>query len=214
MYIGVSGIDGSGKSTLINIINKFIGSTLKRKASLCDAMKPGCYNIELKNVETIFGRKKYYDDFFSPEIINLAFCADLYENYHNIIEPNINEGNVVISHRSRLCCRVYSEVFSDKLSIVEALIESVPFPDLLFYLKTSPDVAIRRVQGRQVKEGIPIVRKENIQVFEKAIKLYDTQILKSNSNIITINGDMRIDIIEKEVKEILQTYFETVSKFV
>lgn len=118
MYIGVSGIDGSGKTTLINIINDFISDSLKQKTVLCDAMKPGCYNSELKRVETLLGSPKCYDDFFSPEIVNLAFCADLYENYHNVIEPNIDEGNVVISHRSRLCCRVYSEVFSDKLSIV------------------------------------------------------------------------------------------------
>lgn len=46
MYIGVSGIDGSGKTTLINIINDFISDSLKQKTVLCDAMKPGCYNSE------------------------------------------------------------------------------------------------------------------------------------------------------------------------
>lgn len=207
MYIAVSGIDGSGKSTLLNILNDYINNSLKKKTLLCDAMKPGFYNAELKNIENVLCNQRYYDDFFSPELVNLAFCADLYENYYNIIEPNIKEGKVVISHRSRLCCRVYSEVFSEKLSVVEELLELVPFPDLLFYLKTSPDVAMERVRRRQKKEGIPIVRKENIQVFEKAVKLYDLQIQKRSENIIAIDGDMQIEKVEREVKELLHSYF-------
>lgn len=206
MYIGVSGIDGSGKTTLINIIDKYIKTSLKRKTTICDAMKPGCYNSELKYLERFLNLNESYDEYFSPEMINLGFCADLYENYYNIIQPKLLEGNVLISHRSRLCCRVYSEVFSEKLNLVDEILKLVPFPDILFYLKTSPEVAIKRVYSREKKEGIPVVKKENIRVFEKACKLYDEQIEKVSANIIIINGDMEIEKIEKNIKKSLIQY--------
>lgn len=167
MYIGISGIDGSGKTTISKIISDFISTNFNAKTFLCDAMKPGCYNNELRGVEKLLNDNELYDEFFSREIVNLAYSADLYENYTNIIKPKQDKGYIVISHRSRLCCRVYSEIFSEKLAIVNTIMQSVPFPDILFYLKTSPEIAMDRIYRREKKEGIPICKKENLSTFKK-----------------------------------------------
>lgn len=206
MYIGVSGVDGSGKTTIIESISDFLREITKKKVVVCDAMKGGGYNAELRKTDGYLDGKRTFDTFFSPEIVNLAYCADLYENYHNIIQPALCGDRIVVSHRSRLCCKVYSEVFSAKMNLVNLLLNAVPFPDLLIYLRTSPEIALKRVYSREKKEGIPVGRKENLQVFKKANELYDIEIGKTSANIIVINGDQEKEKVEKEVREVLETY--------
>lgn len=208
MYIGISGIDGSGKTTIIKTVSDYLRSFSEKRIVICDAMKEGGYSAELRKTEEHLDAKRTFDTFFSPEIVNLTYCADLYENYNNIIQPELHKGSIVISHRSRLCCKVYSEVFSEKMNLVDLLLDSVPFPDLLIYLKTSPEIALKRVYNREKQEGIPVGRKENLQVFKKANRLYDIEIKKASANVVVINGNMEKRNVEEKVKDILEKYLE------
>jgi len=164
----ISGIDGSGKTTVAEMLKKYLGESGIQNVVIVDAMKGGCYTRQLREC---FDNKDEIRSKFSPELLNLTWSADLVYTYENIVKPHINAGTHVIMHRSDLCCRVYSKLFSEDDTISQKLIDTLEIQsDLHIYLDVMPDIAYRRILIRN--QNHPLVFKEKIECMRKAYELY------------------------------------------
>lgn len=164
----ISGIDGSGKTTVAEGIKNYLLGVGIENVVIVDAMKGGCYTRQLKecSVDNTNMRQK-----FSPELLNLTWSADLLYTCEKIVKPYLEKGYYVILHRSDLCCRVYSKVFAKKDFISERLIDTTDIqPDLHFYLHIPPELAYERIAIRNGGQAIEV--KEKIEYLEKAAEIY------------------------------------------
>ncbi len=190
LFITVSGIDGSGKSTCIAWIYDYLIGLGIRDVSVVDCMKPGHYTALLKHISEEKGTGMR--ECFSPDMINLTWTSDLIYNRIKIIEPVLRRGGTVISHRSELCCRVYSHLFSEECDVIERMLLPMKCDDILeFYVDTTPDKAFERIQRRGYIIGDD--SKEKMEYLIKAHELYGKFLMTEeyeNVRIIGNNGDV------------------------
>ena len=194
--IMISGIDGSGKTTVAEGIKNYLLGVGIKNVVIVDAMKGGCYTCQLKecSVDNTNMRQK-----FSAELLNLTWSADLLYTYENIVKPYLEKGYYVILHRSDLCCRVYSKVFAENDFISERLIDTADIrPDLHFYLHIPPELAYGRIAIRSGGQAIEV--KEKIEYLKKAAEIYQQYLKDARyKNVISINASVSI----KKVMEII-----------
>ena len=182
--IMISGIDGSGKTTIAEGIKNYLLGVGIKNVVIVDAMKGGCYTRQLKecSVDNTNMRQK-----FSAELLNLTWSADLLYTYENIVKPYLEKGYYVILHRSDLCCRVYSKVFAENDFISARLIDIADIrPDLHFYLYISPELACGRIAIRNGGQAIEI--KEKIEYMKKAAEIYQYYLNEVRyNNVISVD---------------------------
>lgn len=188
--IMLSGIDGSGKSTLAASLQRSLDARGQRSV-IVDAMKNGHYMEQLKRItrEGAALRER-----FSAEMLNLAWTADLLYNFHNVVCPAMEDGYLVIMHRSDLCCRVYSEVFAAQDALSQRLLDALELPPHRnFFLRLSPEKAYARICGRNWEKALEI--KEQLACLERADALY-RQHLQTARYRETISLDAERPVLE------------------
>lgn len=194
----VSGIDGSGKSTC-SIIIKDILESIGGKAVIVDAMKNGIF------VDTLKDNSKYlnYDDLrsdLSPELLNLAWTSDLIYNYETNVRRYLNQGYNVILHRSELCCRVYSKLFSSQSNLVDSALDNYHFDySMSFFVDTAPELALKRINERSCSKRV--TGKETLSNLRLASDLYKEYLASPKyKHIHKIDGSLFISDIKKELE--------------
>lgn len=202
--IMISGIDGSGKTTVAEGIKNYLLGVGIKNVVIVDAMKGGCYTRQLKecSVDNTNMRQK-----FSAELLNLTWSADLLYTCENIVKPYLGKGYYVILHRSDLCCRVYSKVFAEKDFISERLIDTTDIqPDLHLYLHIPPELAYERIAIRNGGQAIEM--KEKIEYLKKAAEIYQYYLNEVRyNNVISVDTSFKkkhvMMLILEKITEIL-----------
>lgn len=198
----ISGIDGSGKSTIAEGIKNYLHGIGIENVVVVDAMKGGCYTRQLKecSVDNANIRQK-----FSPELLNLTWSADLLYTYENIVKPYLEKGYYIILHRSDLCCRVYSKVFAENDFISERVIDTADIQsDLHFYLHISPDLAYKRISLRNGVQAIEV--KEKIEYLKKAAEIYQYYLNEVRyKNVISVDTSAFL-------KKVMEMVFEKITE--
>lgn len=201
----ISGIDGSGKTTVAEEIKNYLLGVGIENVVVVDAMKGGCYTRQLKkcSVNNTNMRQK-----FSPELLNLTWSADLLYTYENIVKPYLEKGYYVILHRSDLCCRVYSKIFAEKDFISERLIDSTDIqPDLHIYLHISPELAYERIATRNGEQTIEL--KEKIEYLKKAAEIYQLYLSDVRyKNVISVEAGLGKKQVMVMILEIISEILE------
>jgi len=136
LLIVVEGVDGSGKSTQLEMLQNWLNAngfaTVKTEWTSSETVRPLIKKI--KKTETIV----------SPETFSLLGLADFAERYDKIIEPSLRAGKIVLC--DRYIYTAYARDTSRGLDLpwIEHLYSFAPKPDLAFYFHVKPEVAISR----------------------------------------------------------------------
>lgn len=144
--ITISGIDGSGKSACAKWIMEALASH-GTNSIVVHAMKEGFFTENLRSE----AKKRQSDlrNFYTPEMINLSWTADMIYVYETRVRSLLDKNTVVILHRSDLCCRVYSRVFAPDSDMVDNILNNYNYySDINIYLDISPRVAAQRIEQR------------------------------------------------------------------
>jgi thymidylate kinase len=197
--IAVCGIDGSGKTTIANEIKQYFVSHGMERCIVIDAMKGGKYIEHLKTVAVQTGISMR--ELYSPEILNIAWSLDLIDKYENIVKPYLKKDYIVILHRSDLCCRTYSQLFSQRTSVINRILDNAAFQvDLHIYLDVEPEIAYHRIQARN--QGGNITEKEQLQRLRSAKHIYIDLLATSRySDVIRINGNEELNEILNSMRQ-------------
>jgi len=144
MFITFEGIEGSGKSTQIQLLKEFFE---KKAQKAFFTKEPGSSEVG-KKIRSVLLNKE--NKIFPQTEIFLIF-ADRVQHVQEIIKPNLNEGKIVISDRyydSSIAYQGQREGV-DKTEIYELInMLDLPTPDITFLLDLPVDIGLKRAKNR------------------------------------------------------------------
>lgn len=142
LYIVIEGVDGAGKDTQLELIKTLLpeDTVYTREPRGTDI------GVMLRNIIT--------DNVLEPKTETLLFYAARNELAHDVIQPALEAGKIVVSNRNELTTYAYqisAREREDLLPLVEYLSESVlgdVKPDLCIYFDISAETRKERMQKR------------------------------------------------------------------
>lgn len=204
--ISFSGIDGSGKSTLINCLKEYLNKIGILNVSICDAAKPCVYNNKINSIAQSLNGNMF--NVFGTDLVNFCYAIDYIKNLEYQVIPALVNGDIVIMHRNEMCCKAYSMAYNCNMRILNRILSSFPRPDLHFYLDIDPGISIERLNKRRKTTGETPTYKENYDTLTKVRNNYFSLIQNEYSSVQIV--DASLDVIE--VNNIIQNKVNTLLK--
>ena len=195
IFIVFEGIDGSGKTTQINQLSKWIkGSNLiPEKNQLVITREPGGTKLGNSIRSLLLNNSKETTPYSITEL--LLYAADRAQHVNEIIRPSLNKGDWVLSDRftgSTLAYQGYGRKLDIKLiKNLETIATQGIAPDITFLLDISVEESIKRrisrKEDRMEKEGRDFL--SNVSLGFKALcenhKWKKISAIKSEEEIIS-----------------------------
>lgn len=229
MFIIVDGIDGCGKSTVINTWREALAKQGNPVFDLKKYMQEtGRYPelSELNGYDFIFSAEPTYVGIgavirqelikngtnYPVEAIAEAYALDrliLYTKLHVLL---LKAGKCIIQDRSITTSLAYQSLADPKFTMKK--ISTLPGnklalkyrPDYLILVKINPQEAAQRLNKRTGKkddvifENLPFLKKSAKQFFSSELKTIFT---KRGTKVINLNGNQKIDIMKQEANKLL-----------
>ena len=207
-FIVFEGIDGSGKTTQINELSKWLARTdlIHRNNQLIITREPGG-TVLGKSIRSLLldnAKEK------SPDSITelLLYAADRSQHVNEIIRPTLNKGDWVISDRfcgSTLAYQGYGRKLDIKLiKELEIIATQGISPDITFLLDIPVEESIKRRRNRKddriEKEGIEFLSNVSLgfQALSEENKWKKISAINSKEKIISeIQAEIKKLIINK-----------------
>ena len=194
-FIVFEGIDGSGKTTQINQLSKWLVGTdlIPKNKQLVITREPGGTKLG-KSIRSLLLDTSVEK---TPDSITelLLYAADRSQHVNEIIRPTLNQGDWIISDRfcgSTLAYQGYGRNLDKKLiKDLETIATQGVSPDITFLLDIPVEESIKRRKNRKndriEKEGIEFL--SNVSIGFKALsegnKWKRISAMNSKENIIS-----------------------------
>ena len=205
-FIVIEGIDGSGKTTQIKELSKWLNATnlIPANNKLVITREPGGTKLGKSIRSLLLDTSKE----IKPDSITelLLYAADRAQHINEIIRPSLNKGDWVISDRfcgSTLAYQGYGRKLDIKLiKTLETIATQGISPDITFLLDIPVDESIKRRMNREEdrmeKEGREFLSNvsQGFKILSKNHKWTIISALKSKEDIISD--------IKYEIKKLLK----------
>jgi dTMP kinase len=198
--IVVEGIDGSGKSTQIKLLEKWL-----RFKNIPVFLTEWNSSEAIKEV-TSKGKKK---EKLTPTTFSLLHATDFADRYEKNIFPLLRAGYLVLADRYVYTAYARDIVRGCNPNWVKKVYEYALKPDLVFYFRVPVDVAAERIlSGRPrlkyYEAGMDLDLSNDIydsyRIFQsRIIEQYDKMITKEN--FVVIDGTYNIEQQQKLVRD-------------
>lgn len=196
MFIVFEGLDGSGQSTQIALLEKYLklkGKKVHVTAEPSSSLIGGLIRAVLTHHWKL-----------SNMGLQLLYCADRAHHLETEVYPALKKGNIVLSSRYFFSTIAFGSLNHD-IKWLEKINEKFPKPDLTFFIKVSPKECLKRLNMSRFRKEIF----EKEQKMEKVIKTY-IKIGKSKKykNFFTINGEQNIDKVSQDIIKIIDRFIK------
>lgn len=199
-FVILEGLDGSGTETQTRLLADYFKEKNweTEKLSYPDYDKPigGIMINKFLNGE--------YD--FSTGVQLLMYIADFVKDKEKIVNHLKNEKSIMLSERYFLSTLAFQGMkgfpIEKAINIADSL--ELPKPDLIIYLKISPETSLNRKQKEKTNLDI---HERNIKLLKKVSSQYD-ELAKNNifGKWETTNAEKSINKVFEEIKNILNFY--------
>jgi dTMP kinase len=193
--IVVEGIDGSGKSTQLHLLDKWL-----RSLGLSVFFTEWNSSDVVKDI-TSKGKKKAL---LTPTTFSLLHATDFADRYERNISPLLEAGYFVLSDRYVYTAFARDVVRGCSPSWVRKVYSFAEVPDIAFYFRVPPDVAMDRIlEGRPklkyYEAGMDLDLSndeyESYRIFQsRIVDQYEVMVKKDNLAVI----DGTLDIEEQQ----------------
>lgn len=227
MFIMIDGIDGSGKSTVLEAWKKQLseeGNAIFDLKNYWQTQKKYPTLDEIRAYDFIFSCEPTYAPVgelirkelikrgsnYSPMAVAEAYSLDRLILYTKIIVPLLKEGKCVIQDRGISSSLTYQNAaglsFEEICALPGNKLALEYRPDFLVLTQVKPETAMQRLAGRTDKKDNVIFEKINFQA--NLAKIYDSAgfndiFLKHGAQISYLSAEEKIDIMEQEAKRLL-----------
>jgi dTMP kinase len=206
--IVVEGIDGSGKSTQLRLLEKWFQSK-----------DTSVFLTEWNSSETVRritskGKRKGR---LTPITFSLLHATDFADRYERNILPLLHAGYIVLADRYIYTAYARDIVRGCNPRWVRKVYEFAVKPDIVFYFKVPVDIAVERILSGRPKlkyyeAGMDLNLSndpyESYRIFQsRIIEQYDS--LASTENFTTIDGTMDIEESQRTLRDIVMKMLPT-----
>lgn len=201
-FIAFEGIDGSGKSTQINIL----AERLRKKGNYCyTTMEPTNSPIGSLIHQIMMGRIKT-----DNKVIAGLFVADRLDHLLNDVDgivDKINEGTTVITDRYYFSSYAYHSVDMPMEWVIGANEQSsnILRPTITVFIDVDPDIAVERIAKNRFHQELFEKKSRLVKVRENYIKAFKR--LEEEENYVVINGNQSPEAISRDIWEAVKKYF-------
>jgi len=191
VLISIEGIDGSGKSTLAN---KLRDKLKKDNLGVILTYEPGDSELG-KHLRQILNLRDF-DMCGKSEF--LLFAADRAQHFKDVIIPNLEKNKLILSDRmgdSSVAYQGYGrgeDIY--KIKEINKWAMQDQEPDMILYIKVSPELAVSRLKKRK---GKPTSFEKEKEKFTKRLVHGFEEIFKEKSNVVILDGEQEADILAK-----------------
>jgi dTMP kinase len=199
-FITLEGVEGSGKSTLINYIKDFLES---RGRSVVITREPGGIDIAEQIRSVILDKKNTQ---MEGRTEALLYAAARRQHLVEKVIPSLSDGKVVVCDRfidSSLAYQGYArglginEVFSvNEFAIGDFM------PDLTLYLDLDPQVGLNRIAKNKGRE-INRLDLEEIDFHIKVREGYEEVLKKYPKRIVRVDANQEIEKVILDTNKVL-----------
>lgn len=205
----VEGIDGSGKSTQIDLVFKWL-----------EAQGKTVYFSEWNSSELVKSTTRLgkQEKMFTPTTFSLLQATDFADRWENRILPMLKAGVIVLADRYAFTAFARDVARGVDPAWVRNLYSFAPLPDLAFYFRVPLDVAVERILSARAKIkyyeagmdlGLSESKVTSFRLFQQRIlDEYDKMV--NEFGLTVIDGTQPIQKQQKQVrtmvKKILQGF--------
>jgi dTMP kinase len=205
MFITFEGIDGSGKSTQIQLLKEMLE---KRNHVVTILREPGGNILSEQIRQLLLDSKEQVD----PRCELLLFTAARAQLVGSVIRPALEAGNIVICDRyidSSVAYQGYGRGLSiESIESINDFATAGLIPDITFIFDLSVDDAAKRAGFRSDDNQTKPDRMERSgdAFFERTKQGYLEIAKKSDRNIFIINANDAMNDIREQVESIVVSY--------
>lgn len=201
-FIAFEGIDGSGKSTQVNLLKKRLQSEKIKYYSTCEPTDSPIGSL----IHQIMTGRVLSDN----KVVAALFVADRLDhllNPTNGIYAKIMDGISVISDRYYFSSYAYHSVDMPMEWVIEANSQSAEIlrPSVTVFIDVNPDHALKRLSEARFQPELFETRERLISVREKYFEAFEK--LNNVENIVIIDGEKDEHTLEREIWEKIKVYF-------
>ena len=203
----VEGIDGSGKSTQIDLLHKWLQS----QGHSVYFSEWNSSALVKSTTKTAKKRK-----LFTPTTFSLLQCTDFADRWENRIYPMLKAGAVVLADRYAFTAFGRDVARGVDPEWVRNLYNFALQPDIALYFRVPLDVAVQRITSARAKlkyyeAGMDLnlseSRIESFRLFQQRIlKEYDDMV--NEFNLTVIDGNLTVQAQQRLVREIVKHELE------
>ena len=196
MFISFEGIEGSGKSTQIELIEELIRAKGYQVKKL---REPGTTELGEK-IRNIFLEKT--TETVDPITEAFLLYASRKHLDQNFLRQNLNEGAIVIADRyadATLAYQSYGKGLDQNFVKLIHDYSQLLSPDLTFYMDISAELSRERISDREMDR----MESESIDFFKKVREGY-LQIAHDNpERVVVLDANKTVDQLHESIKKII-----------
>lgn len=196
MFISFEGIEGSGKSTQIELIEELIRAKGYQVKKL---REPGTTELGEK-IRNIFLEKT--TETVDPITEAFLLYASRKHLDQNFLRQNLNDGAIVIADRyadATLAYQSYGKGLDQNFVKLIHDYSQLLSPDLTFYMDISAELSRERISDREMDR----MESESIDFFKKVREGY-LQIAHDNpGRVVVLDANKTIDELHESIKKII-----------
>lgn len=148
-----------------------------------------------------------------PITFSLFYAADFADRVANVIVPALERGEVVVADRYVYTAFARDMARGANRAWVETLYRFAPPPDVVFYLRVTPDVTAGRIPSIPIKAldvyefgldlGLSSDPVESFQIYQQ--RIFDQfERICLERGLIVLDGDRKVDSIHRTMRDIVK----------
>ena len=199
LFITLEGIEGAGKSTVIDFIENFFTSS---GYSVVKTREPGGTAIGEQVREILLNKN---NDKLTDDTELLLIFAARAQHLSEIILPNLTSNKIVLCDRFIDASYAYQGagrgIEQSKINLLENWVMPDIKPDLTFLLDLDPKIAFERTNKRSDADRF---ESEDIHFFEKIRQYYLERAENEPERFRVINSELSLEDVQEQIKNILK----------
>jgi dTMP kinase len=148
-----------------------------------------------------------------PITYSLFYAADFADRVANVILPALQRGEVVIADRYAYTAFARDAARGADRQWLRVLYGFAPRPDIVFYLRTPPDVTAQRAPSAAIKArdayelgldlGLSSDPEQSFQLYQQRV-FDELEELQARERFVVLDGELPVDAIQRALRDTLR----------